>query len=340
MPLERETFGGMPPPSYIGPSQGPSAGARSPASRSGVSRDRAAKAKRPRTGGIPAPTMLQGRPISDLVASLPNRQGLVPLAARHRVPTHESHDLIHPDPDHPATGFQLGGAVHSGMRQVWGASGSWTRQMQISPDDRRRDDVARFNSAWGVPPDTPMFKWDAQRRVYQPWRNWSGSSGLTHAERVGYEAAGRTHQLRAAAGLYLQPYKSGSSASPHDPWQLRWVRIGSTPYETVAEGYESLGHKGNETVIAAMQEASLRQQYERARRDQAWTQRRMADGSARSGRDGRGHANAGERGHWVRVRTSRGGTIPQWIPLGEAPPAGTLAEDVRRMRESPEGDYR
>jgi len=114
------------------------------------------------------------------------------------------------------------------------------------PDFRAR--ATKFYKAWGTPPNSEFFRWDAERDYYQP-QHPPYAPDDTPAGREWDDAVTKHHAELARRGIFLQAYKPGGQYGT-GPWEYRWIAADASrpvwdqEYRVVADGYESLGYDG------------------------------------------------------------------------------------------------
>jgi hypothetical protein len=183
--------------------------------------------------GIPAPVLLQGRPLSALIAPALHAQTLEQMAASQAAAQR---------PREPGSGagqgpYQPGGALAVGLRAPFGPTHTYY-------EPTRMDRWTGFYANWGTPPDSEFFAWDPQRRVYRVLYPASLNSSRGD-EREWLDAVWNHHALLAGQNIYLQAYKEGEQYGS-GPWNYRWIHVDPSDgqkYVNVGDGYESRGYR-------------------------------------------------------------------------------------------------
>ncbi len=195
---------------------------------------------------LPAPVLLQGRPLDDLLEEIPPPAPLRKPPRPPRRPPVEQH-----------LPFVPGGGVPVGLRRPFGPSQQWA-------DPKGLQDFQALNSlfykAWGRPPDSDFFRWDPEHLVYRAHMDPRAYPG--GVERGWYEDVFRHHLGLASHNVYLQAYKEGGERGT-GPWLYRWVSadlskpLWNQKYVVLRHGYESHAYRGP-SIADRQRELALR----------------------------------------------------------------------------------
>lgn len=244
--------------------------------------------------GLPSYEVLSGRSLSSFVDAIPPRALETPnlLQPSESFAVQDPAFFLPPDPHmaslDPGGGLQgshvatygngggepnASGTVAPGLRQAWGRVLTPEEQARLQASDplyRRTG----FHTVWGTPPDSDLFAWDNDARVYRPqMRAQAYYGGGEPGEAARLKLVLEHHRQLARRGIHLQAYRPGGKGSAQ-PWAYRWVRadLGREPweqsYEVVSEGYGSQGYRGpSAQEIQADLQAGIASQEERRARE-------------------------------------------------------------------------